>query len=179
MQRIAIIGSSGAGKSTLARELGAILGLEVVHLDVHYWQPGWVPTPEAEWDRINRELVQKEQWIIDGNYSRTMEVRMAAADTIIYLDLPRWLCVWRVLKRTLLRLPRPDLATGCQERLGIDTLRFLKWIWDYPQRSRSRTLQRLQKYATGRETVILHNTAEVKRFLTCLRRQNEPAVGQD
>ena len=66
MRRIAIVGSTGAGKSTLARQLGEVTGLAVVHLDALYWRPGWVPTPDEEWDAVVKEVASKESWIIDG-----------------------------------------------------------------------------------------------------------------
>jgi len=68
MQRIAVVGSGGAGKSTFATELGRRLGLPVIHLDEHYWQPGWVATPAEQWQDRQRGLVAYDCWIVDGNY---------------------------------------------------------------------------------------------------------------
>ncbi len=86
MRRVMIIGSGGSGKSTLARQLGKILNIEVFHLDAIHWKPGWVETPLDEWKAIIDELTKKETWIIDGNYGDcTMETRIQAADTIIFL----------------------------------------------------------------------------------------------
>jgi len=96
MTKIAVIGSPGAGKSTLARQLGQVLGSEVFHLDAFYWKPGWVETPKEEWVEIQKKLVTKDSWIIDGNYGSTIEIRLQAAEVIIFLDLPRSVCLWRV-----------------------------------------------------------------------------------
>ena len=115
MQRILIIGSCGAGKSTLAIALGKKLSFPVIHLDSHYWQPGWQETEEARWQKIQHELIQGESWIIDGNYGKTMDIRLAAADAIIWLDYNRYLCLWRVLRRYL-QYPgkvRPDMGVEC------------------------------------------------------------------
>ena len=85
VKRVMVIGCSGAGKSTLAIRLGRRLGLPVVHLDQRFWKPGWVETPDDEWDERMRELVAEERWVIDGNYGRTQVMRMERADTIIFL----------------------------------------------------------------------------------------------
>ena len=113
MKRIAIIGSGGAGKSTFARELGEILNITPTHLDVHYWRPGWQETPRDAWREIQKELLEGERWIMDGNYGGTMDLRLEAADTIIFLDMPRLLCVWRVLKQK-----GHDLSKGGAARPG-------------------------------------------------------------
>ena len=93
MKRISIVGSGGAGKSTFAHQLADILHLPVIHLDALYWQPGWVATPQDEWRDKQQQLVQQECWIIDGNYTSTLDVRFAVADTIIFLDFPRFRCL--------------------------------------------------------------------------------------
>ncbi len=102
MQRVAIIGSCGAGKTTLAKSLGERLDLPVIHLDAHYWQPGWQATDADEWQKIQQKLVKGDRWIIDGNYGSTMDIRLTAADTIVWLDFSRYLCLWRVFKRSFL-----------------------------------------------------------------------------
>ena len=87
-----------------------------------------MPTPDPEWDRITADLSAGDRWIMDGNYGRTLPVRLAAADTVIFLDLPRVVCTWRVLKRQVrwLGRVRPDAAPGCPERL---TWEFVSWVW--------------------------------------------------
>lgn len=120
MKKILIIGSGGVGKSTLARELGTILGLEVIHLDTWYWNPGWVETPKAEWQSIVQDLTLPESWIMDGNYSGTLDLRLSVADTVIFLDFTRILCLARVIKRRFMYAgqSRPDMASDCPERLN-------------------------------------------------------------
>ncbi|MSQ14248.1 MAG: DNA topology modulation protein [Dehalococcoidia bacterium] len=164
MKRIAIIGSGGSGKSTLARQLGAILSLEVTHLDSIFWRPGWTKTPLEEWTTIQQELVQKETWIMDGNFGGTQHIRLEAADTVIFLDLPRHTCLWRIIKRwyQYAGRSRPDLAPGCPEKLGLS---FLAWIWNYRRRSRPSILERLKRYAQGRRIVVIGHPREVRQFL--------------
>lgn len=164
MRRVLVIGPGGAGKSTLARRLGERLGLEVVHLDRLYWRAGWVETGKEEWARRVAELVGREAWVIDGNYSGTLERRLEACDTVVFLDLPRALCVWRVLKRMVTSRwrGRPDMAEGCRERFDLT---FLKWVWTYPERRRPKVLAMLDERCAGKRVVRLRSRAEVERFL--------------
>ena len=93
MQRIVIVGSGGSGKSMLARQIGAVLGLDVVHLDRLLWKPGWVRLPPQEQEAVSADTVSGSRWIVEGDHLRTQPLRFAAADTIIFLDFTRR--VWR------------------------------------------------------------------------------------
>ncbi len=163
MKRIVIIGSGGSGKSVLARELGDILGIPVVHLDAVYWRPGWMEPPKEEWHNKVAELTRGDCWIIDGNYGGTMEVRFQAADTIVFLDLPRILCLWRVIKRRFQYLgrQRPDMAPGCPEK--VDWM-FLKWIWRYPTIQRLEVVELLNRYTHDRRMFRLRTAKDVIAF---------------
>src|SRR5215831_14521617 len=99
MQRVAILGPGGAGKSTFADELGARTGLPVVHLDRYFWHPGWIETPREAWRARQEELFAGDEWIGDGNYSATAEVRLRRADTVVLLDFPIWRTIPRALRR--------------------------------------------------------------------------------
>lgn len=174
MKRIAIIGSGGAGKSTLARQIGEATGLPVVHLDREHWQPGWVsPAPDAWAARVD-QLAAADSWVIDGNYGGTMDVRLERADTIVFMDLPRWLCVFRATKRALIFRDgiRPDMAPGCDEKLDWA---FLKWIWDYPRTRRPGILVRLRRErAAGKRVVRLRSTRQVRGFIRWLEVTESP-----
>jgi adenylate kinase family enzyme len=167
MRRILVIGSGGSGKSTFAIRLGACLQLEVIHLDKVFWRPGWVETPKDEWKRKVEELVGGEAWVVDGNYGGTLELRLAACDTVIFLDLPRAVCVGRVLKRVLMYRAgrRPDMAEGCRERFNLE---FLRWVWNYPARRRPKIIELLEKHSRDRRIVRLRSRAEVENFLAGL-----------
>ncbi len=167
MKRILVLGSGGAGKSTLAQALGAQLGLPVIHLDAHYWQADWGAPPSDAWEQTVRELVQRETWVMDGNFSGTLDLRLKAADAVIFLDLPRLLCLWRIARRfwRYRGQTRPDMASGCEEKMDWE---FVKWVWDYPKRSRPIVLQALRRNAKKREIIHLHTASEVRRFLQSL-----------
>ena len=163
MERILIIGCGGAGKSTLARQLGEKTGLPVVHLDQLFWHPGWVESTKDEIDAKIMEELGKPRWIMDGNYNRTLPLRLEKCDTVIYLDFSRFACLFGVLKRVLTTYGtvRPDMAEGCPERFDLD---FLKWVWNFNKNKRERNY-RLLKEAEGIETIVLKNRRQVRKFL--------------
>lgn len=165
MKRILVIGSGGAGKSTVARRLGQLLDIEVQHLDKLFWKPGWVESPRDEWRETVTELINRESWILDGNYSGTLELRLQRCDTIVFLDMPRLLCLWRIVKRKLLyrRGGRPDMAEGCPEQLSPE---FVRWVWRYPRRSRPKVVKLIREHANGKRVVWLRSQAEVESFLS-------------
>lgn len=172
MRRILLIGSGGAGKSTLARTLAERTGLPLIHLDALFWRPGWVETPAAEWRGTVAGLLQREAWVMDGNFGGTLDLRLAACDTAIFLDLPPAVCLWRVMKRRLRYRgeSRPDMTPGCPERLDLD---FLLWIAFYRLRRRKAVLAKLAAAAAdGKRAVVLDSDAAVARFVSTL-----PAAG--
>ena len=162
MRRVAIMGPGGAGKSSLARQLGARTGLPVFHLDRYFWHPGWVETPREEWRALQEQLFAAEEWIADGNYSATSEVRLARADTVVLLDFPAWRTAPRALRRSLASYGKPVQAEGCPERLDP---KFLWWIVNYRRRSRPKVLAAIAEHAPGASVHILRRPREVERFL--------------
>jgi adenylate kinase family enzyme len=170
MKKVLAIGSSGAGKSVLSRRLGEISGIPVIHLDKHYWRSGWTEPPKDEWRDQVAKLLEGEQWIIDGNYSGTLEQRLESCDTVVFLDFPRLICTLRVLKRMLsfYGRTRPDLAEGCPERLDFA---FLIWVWNYPSRSKPRVLERIANVADRVRVHRLTNNQQVEAFLAGLKQK--------
>jgi adenylate kinase family enzyme len=120
-RRLLIIGSGGSGKSTLARHLATALGLPLLHLDRLYWKPGWKEPEPAAWVAHVDELIAGDAWIMDGNYGGTLERRLQRAQMVIWLDLSRWICLWRVLRRRVeyLGQTRPEMPPGCPEHLSL------------------------------------------------------------
>jgi adenylate kinase family enzyme len=116
-QRILVDGMMGSGKSTFARALGARTGLPVIHLDVHYWNPGWVRPTDDEWQERQRALLAGERWIIDGNYNETLALRLERAETLVLLDSPWWLCACRAFARGL-RKPSGEMPAGCEDSVS-------------------------------------------------------------
>ena len=159
-----IIGCGGSGKSTLATRLGRKLSFPIHHLDRLFWQPGWTRSPKDEWRRVQEDLCSEREWILDGNYGGTMDVRFAAADTIIFLDVSTFTCLVGAFQR-FLRFhgrSRPDVTEGCPERLERE---YLTWIWRYRRDRRPRILQKLNELKDEKRVVILTSRHEVREFL--------------
>lgn len=161
MKRVAVIGCSGAGKSTFSRRLGAKLGLPVTHLDRLYWRPGWVPAPEDEFHAAQREVVAGDSWVIDGNYSSSWHIRMPRADTVIFLDYPRRICLRRALLRSVRDYGQEKQAAGCPEKMDWE---FFTFIWQWPSR-RPRTLARLDEHGSHVRRITLTRPREAEEFL--------------
>lgn len=171
MKKIAVIGCGGAGKSTFSRRLSEILKIPVCHLDKLFWKPGWTPTPNDEWDDLIKNLVSKEEWILDGNYGRTMDIRLANADTIIFLNMPMYLCIYRIIKRRLMYngTSRPDMNEGCPEKLDIN---FIKWVWGYNKNKKPEILSKLNKFSNQKNIIIFNNSSEIDSFIYDLKNNN-------
>jgi adenylate kinase family enzyme len=159
---VAIVGSGGVGKSTFAEELGRRTGIPVVHLDEHFWHPGWVPTPREAWADLQVGLLSDECWIADGNYGATLDVRLSRADTVIVLTLPRWRCARRALARSLRHRGREIQAKGCPEHLDLE---FLRWVWRYPTDSRPRLDRAIDRFRERLDVVELASTSAARSFL--------------
>ena len=145
MRRVLMIGCSGAGKSTLARKLSAATGLPLIGLDRIYWRSGWIELPSSEWRAAVENLVAEPAWIMDGNYSGTFDLRMPRADTAIWLDYPRTVCLRRVLWRIIKGYgrTRADLPDDCPEKFEAQ---FLRLVWNFPTNSRPRIVDALQRF---------------------------------
>ena len=163
MNKILILGSSGSGKSTFAKKLGELLNIEVVHLDLHYWKPNWINTPREEWKEKLKVLLQKDCWIMDGNYASSLDLRLKHADTVIFINSNRFKCLWRCFKRFIKYRGRirPDLARGCYEKFDWE---FFKWIWNYPKDIKPQILEMLKNVSKEKKIIILNCNREVNDF---------------
>ena len=142
-RRVLVDGMAGSGKSTFSRALSARTGLPVIHLDVHYWKPGWVKPSEDAWRETQRTLLAGDAWIMDGNDLQTLELRLERADTVVLLETPWWRCACRAFMRGL-RKPVGDIPEGCEDsawRRLRDEWRLVWVIWrnrrSEPERGRA------------------------------------------
>ena len=146
MQRVLIIGPCGSGKSTLARELAPRLGLPLVHMDQLGWQAGWIETDKDELRARLMEVLAQDEWLIEGNYGSLLTPRLERADTVIYLDFPIRLCLWRLARRIWSHRgrSRPDMPEGCPERFDAA---FFWYVMNWNSGPRPRTEAKLAGYA--------------------------------
>ncbi|WP_299292736.1 AAA family ATPase [uncultured Tateyamaria sp.] len=167
MQRVMIVGGSGSGKSTLARALGARTGLPVHHMDHIHWMPGWQQRPRDLRRAMALEVERSAAWIFEGGFSTTYDHRISRADTLIWLDLPVALRLWRVTRRLFAHWgqSRPDMADGCAEGIHSETWAFYRWIWDTRQTGRIRLTQLLAEAPDHVTIHHLQSRSDVGRFL--------------
>lgn len=146
MQRVLVIGSPGAGKSTLSHELAARTGLPLFHLDKLFWRPGWVERDREEGCAELAQVLAGERWIIDGNYGSTMPMRLARADTVVWLDYPTSLCLARVFRRwwQFRCKTRPDMTQDCPENLNLE---FLVYVLNFRRAWQHRNAAALAGFA--------------------------------
>ena len=162
-KRIMIIGSCGAGKTTLAIQLNEITNIPIIHLDKEYWKPGWVESNKEEWYEKQNKFVDNINWIIDGNYGGSLDIRLSKADTVIFLDYNKYICLYRIIKRWIQYFgkTRIDMAEGCNEKIDLP---FIKFVWNFPKKPRKKIIDKLNEY-NELNKIILKNPKETKIFL--------------
>jgi adenylate kinase family enzyme len=159
LKRIAIIGLPGSGKSTFATKLGNILDIPVHHLDRHMFD-GNKKRDKKEFLLVKQALVNEECWIIEGCSISTLEMRFARADTIIYFNLPRLVCIWRSFKRWL-NFDKRIADTGCLK--GIN-LTLLKYIWNFDLDKRQ-GIEELRKHFPNVDFIIFSSSDDANKYL--------------
>jgi uridine kinase len=149
MKRVVIIGPGASGKSTLAVRLGEITGLHVIELDKVFWRPGLAATPRNQWVKVQQTLIEEDEWIMDGDLGPydAVEVRLRAADTIIFLDCSLVRCAWRALRRS-------------SERAD-----FWLWLLRYRRHSRPGLLEMIANHEANATVHVLRDPGALGRFV--------------
>ena len=159
MQKVMVIGCPGSGKSTFSRALSQITSLPLTHLDMLYWNADKTTVERSVFLERLSEVLQKDAWLIDGNYSSTMELRMQECDTVFFLDYPADICLQGVKDRQ--GKPRPDMPWVETEE---DT-EFLEYIQNFHKENRPQVLELLQKYS-HKTIYVSQNRTEADVFLS-------------
>lgn len=149
-KRILVIGSPGAGKSYFSRHIHKITGLPLIHLDDHYWLENWTRPSETQWQDSLTELLNQEEWIIDGNYAKSFEHRLQFCDLVILVNTPTLKCLFRVAMRGLNRLlgkkatmPEQVKNGKFKSQFGI-SFHFLKLILLYQFQTKRQMVKQIQ-----------------------------------
>ncbi|MFJ1543403.1 topology modulation protein [Micromonospora chalcea] len=170
MDRIAIIGCGGSGKSTVARELARILDAPLTHLDATYYDEHWNPLPQDEFAAQQEKLVAGERWIIEGNYAGTLPIRLAAADTVIFLDLPAMTCLWGIAQRRW-RYRGGQHQDGVYDRI---TWNFVRYILGYRRTMRPRVQNLIQEHGPHVRLITLTSRRQAAQLVKRIRDEHPP-----
>lgn len=161
MKRIAVIGSSGSGKSTFANKLGEKLDRPVIHLDKEYYTSEWkqkYPIKD-DWLNFQKKLAAGDEWIIDGNYRSSLAIRLDRADTIIFFNFPKWLCLYRAFKRSFKREQPFDKPEGMRDKISWE---LIKRVITYPTKE---IYQIINSYKNRAKIVVVKNDKDVQDLL--------------
>ena len=162
MQRVIIMGSPGAGKSTFARRLRDKTGLPLFYLDMLWHKPDRTTVSKEEFDAQLEKLLKQDRWILDGNFQRTLELRLKICDTVFFLNYPLELCLTSVEHRVgQAREDMPWVETEFDPE-------FKQWIMDFPQTHLPQIYELLDKYRDSRNIVIFKSRQEAENFLNTL-----------
>ena len=134
--RICIFGRPGSGKSTFALKVHTRTGIPLIHLDRFFYTSNWAERDYQEFLTIQQGTVNTNRWIIDGNSLKSLEIRYSHAQICLYFNYPRWVCLWRLIKRIFSKNSLiKDRAEGCQENLRW---RLIKYMWTFESRQNNR-----------------------------------------
>lgn len=161
MKKVLVTGNIGSGKTTLCKRLSSAFNLPAYHFDQIVWQPRWKRPLSEERERMTKELLAKNEWVVDGVSKEVME----SADTIIFLDFPRWISAWRTLKRNLQCCfrTRPEMPADCPDYKNLPFI--ARIIWNFPRKQNPWILKEMAK-ARGTKTIIhIRSNKDLQKFL--------------
>lgn len=162
MKRVIVIGCPGSGKTTFAVKLHRITGLTLYHLDAIWHRPDKTNIPRVEFDRKLQEIFATDRWIIDGNYARTLELRLRECDTVFFFDLPTELCLQGVRERLG---KRHDDLPWIEETFDPEFEGFMK---EFPKHTLPKLYELAEKYSTEKELHIFKSREAADEFLRSL-----------
>jgi adenylate kinase family enzyme len=168
--RILVIGCSGGGKSTLSQKIATRFGLSYVSIDRDVlWLPGWVQRHKMEQRSTITEKVLGERWIMDGTNTSTFDLRLPRTDMVIWVRMPRLLCIWGAISRWFkwIGRTRPEMAQGCPEKVDWD---FLQFIWTFEQKFTPRIVAGLAQHGPDVPVLRLKSRGEMRQLLDLLGR---------
>ena len=162
MEKVIIIGCPGSGKSTFGRELTRVTGLPLYHLDMMYWNEDRTTVTRENFIEKLQAVMSKKEWILDGNYESTMEMRFKECDTVFFLDYPTDLCIKGIEERK--GKPRSDMPWIEDDTTDDEFISFIK---NYNTESRIKVIALIKKYP-DKEVFIFNSREESNRFIKAL-----------
>lgn len=164
MHRIWITGSSGSGKTTIAKKLGNKLNTTVCHRDNITWKENWQERSEKEQIELVKEISKKDKWIFEGNKftASKKDGRFDNCDTIIHININRFLCLYRGLRRYFKHRhdARPEFSEGCNEEYNMEMVKYVLFV--YPKKKSERQILLKEAVKLGKEVIILNGRKEVR-----------------
>lgn len=163
--KIAIIGSPGSGKSTLSLKLHKIFNLPLYHIDQYFWKPGWQRPDREEFRIIHNNLCDKSEWIIEGMAVSHFGYRLARVDMIIFLDIPLYICLYRIFKRAFTNFGKVcfSSAPGCPE--GFPSWEFLTYVWNFNRKQKKEVEVMMQQLQPAKEIFVIKNQREIDNLI--------------
>lgn len=162
MKKVAIVGCGGSGKSHVARALGEALDAPVTHLDAAFYDDEWNELPMEKFAAVQRDLVAREKWVIDGNYNSTLQIRLQACDTVVLMDVSTLAALWGVFSRQL-RHGAGHKGNGVHNRIHWGVI---KYVAMYRRRMRPRVMAKIDQFAAGHaDVVLLTSRRQTRRWL--------------
>lgn len=174
MNKINVIATSGSGKTSFSKELAQVLDYPCIEMDVLYWKDNWVESSDDEFFQKLEQALNKDQWVLDGNYSRTQHIKWKEVDTIIWLDYPFHLVLWRVLKRSIARLIDQEPMWGTNNRESfrqsfLSSKSIILWsITSYP-RMKKRYENLFKTNPQNLNLIRLKTPKEAKEFISKIK----------
>jgi adenylate kinase family enzyme len=170
MDRITVIGCGGSGKTYLSNQLAATLGLPITHLDALYYDAEWKALPAEAFAALQRDLVGESRWLIEGNYASSLHIRLATADTVIFLDLPARTCLLGILQRRRRYRGGQHAHVGVYDRITVD---FVKYILGYRRTMRPRVTALIAEHASHAKVITLTGRRQAAAFLAQIQAQTQ------
>lgn len=173
--KIMVIGSPGAGKTTLIQRIVAQTGWPLLSLDHEWHQSDYSDAAKIKFRQTQQQfMAAHEHWVIDGNYRGTMNLRLAQADVVLWLQVPRVVAIWRIIKRSWRfkhdRQTRPEMPKAFSEHFDADYREFLKYVWHFNRDNVSQIQTRLANLRLDQQLIIVRSAKDKRRILAQIKK---------
>ncbi|WP_125708866.1 topology modulation protein [Lacticaseibacillus porcinae] len=172
--KIMVIGSPGAGKTTLIHKIIAATGWPLLSLDHEWHQSDYSESAKIKFRRTQQQfMATHDNWVIDGNYAGSMDLRLAQADMVLWLQVPRVVAIYRILKRSWRfkhdRNTRPDMPANFSEHFDADYREFLSFVWHFKRDNEPELRQQLAHLRVDQQLVVIRSYKDKQRVLTQIK----------